>query len=385
VKKLFIYLVFLGATVGCKEKYIAPIQPASTGYLVVEGFINSGQGATSIRLTRSTRLYDSVNIIYEHNAVVNVEGANNEIFPLYESGNGLYVSASPLNLNISEQYRLRINTQDNKQYVSDFVTAKHTPPIDSITWKRENGGLRIYINSHDPQNNTRYYKWDYEETWEIHSAYLSTLEYVYDPVTNKVLRVDFKAPFHNPDTAIFKCWRTSNSASTNIGSSEKLSSDLIYLPILFIDPASDKLSVLYSINIKQYALSHEDYLFLEKIKKNTEQLGTIFDPQPSEIQGNIHCVTNPAEPVIGYVDVSEEMGRRIFIDNSQVPGWNYQTNCQLTTIDNDPVSIEDFGLSLTPVIPVVIENLKIKSFSASTQSCVDCTLRGTNIRPPFWP
>ena len=62
-----------------------------------------------------------------------------KLFPLYENGNGVYVSPSSLNLNNNEKYRLQIKTQDNKEYVSDFATVKHTPEIDSITWKRENG------------------------------------------------------------------------------------------------------------------------------------------------------------------------------------------------------------------------------------------------------
>ena len=77
---------------------------------------------------------------------------------------------------------------------------------------------------------------------------------------------------------------------------------------------------MYSINVKQYALSHEAYLFFEKIKKNTEQLGSIFDPQPSELQGNIHCITNPAETVVGYVDISEEKVQRNFYQEYESSG-----------------------------------------------------------------
>ncbi len=385
MKKLCIYIVLLIITGACKEKYIAHVQSSSTAYLVVEGFINSGQSTTSIMLTRTTRLYDTVDIKYEHNAVVNVEGENNEVLPLYEAGNGVYVSPSSLNLNNNEKYRVRITTQDNREYVSDFAAVKHTPPIDSITWQRENGGVKIYVNAHDPQNNTRYYKWKYEETWEIHSAYLSTLKYIFDPSSGVPIAVDYRYPTHDPDTSIFKCWRSSNSTNTNIGSSEKLSADVIYLPLLFIEPASERLSVLYSINIKQYALSHDAYLFFEKIKKNTEQLGSVFDPQPSELKGNIHCITDPAEPVVGYVDVSEEMEKRAFISNADLPGWNYQTDCEKIIIENDPGSIAQYGSSYIPVIPETIENLRIKKFSASGESCVDCTLRGTNIKPVFWP
>src|SRR5687768_4327414 len=170
MKKLFTCIVCFIITIGCKEKYLPDVAFETSGYLVVEGFISSSQQPTSILLTRTTSLYDSVNIVYEDNAIVNIEGESNQTFPLYEKGNGMYIS-SPLNLNSNEKYRLSIKTRDSKEYVSDFVKVKHTPDIDSISWIREAGGIRLYINTHDAQNASRYYQWDYAETWEVHSTY----------------------------------------------------------------------------------------------------------------------------------------------------------------------------------------------------------------------
>jgi hypothetical protein len=385
MKILFLYIVFLIiVTAGCKEKYLPVLTSPDTGYLVVEGYINSGQQPTGILLSRTTRLYDSVQIKFEHNAEVNVEGENRETFPLYDNGDGVYISPAPLNLNSSEKYRLKIRTQDNKEYVSDFIPIKHTPAIDSISWQRENGGLKIYVNTHDPQNNTRYYQWKYEETWEIHSAYKSILKYKYDSAGN-VTGITFRNPFTTEDTTIYKCWTSYNSKNLVLGSSEKLSTDRIYLPVVSIEPASEKLSVLYSIHVRQYALSHEAYLFLEKIKKNTEQVGSIFDAQPSELQGNIHCTSNPSEIVVGYIDISEEKEQRIFISNEQVPGWNYTVDCPEVIINNDLTSIRLKGAGLTPTIIHEYIGLAIKDFYAAESICVDCTLRGTNVRPAFWP
>src|ERR1700704_5057971 len=108
------YIAFLTlVTAGCKEKYLPRVTSPDTGYLVVEGYINSGQQPTTISLTRTTKLYDTAQIIYEHNAEVKIEGENQEIFPLYDNGNGLYTSSAQLNLNSSEKYRLKIRTQDN--------------------------------------------------------------------------------------------------------------------------------------------------------------------------------------------------------------------------------------------------------------------------------
>ncbi len=383
MKKLFIYNAFFFIIGGCKEKFTANIQSPESGYIVVEGFISSGPDPTAITLTRSVKLYDTINFKPEHNALVTIESENNEIFPLYETGDGVYTSGS-LALNSAEKYHLHIATQDNKQYVSDFAAVKKTPDIDSVSWKRENGGVRIYINTHDPQNNTRYYHWKYEETWEFHSAYQNSIEYVYDQ-SHVPIAVRFRFADQSVDTTIYKCWNTVNSTNINLGSSEKLSEDLIYLPLIYIDPASIKLSVLYSINVRQYALSHEAYLFLEKIKKNTENVGSIFDAQPSELQGNIHCTTNPDEIVVGYVDISEEKQKRIFIRNNELPGWNYRTDCLSVTIDNNADSIYKYGFGLFPTTPFSVSR-GIDKFNATYEErCVNCTFSGTNMRPPFWP
>jgi hypothetical protein len=384
IKKLFTCIIFLIIASGCKEKYIVPIQTPVTGYLVVEGFINSGQEPTSIKLTRTTKLYDSVNIIYEHNAEVNVEGENQETFPLYENGNGVYISSALLNLNNTEKYRLHIRTQDGKEYASDFVPYKHTPEIDSISWQRENGGVKIYINTHDPQNNTKYYHWKYEETWEFHSTYYSSLIYIYNQ-NNTPIGVTYRNADQSVDTTIHKCWNTVISTNINLGSSEKLSTDKIHLPLISIEPASVKLSVLCSVNIRQYALSHEAYLFFQRIKKNTESLGSIFDAQPSDLQGNIHCITNPAETVVGYIDISEEKQQRIFIRSDELPDWNYNQNCSEVILDNQPDSLIKYGIGLWPTVPFSV-GLGVKQFYATPdENCMDCTLTGSNVKPVFWP
>ncbi len=148
MKTVFFYIVCSFLLNGCKEKFTANIISPATGYLVVEGSISSGANATSIALTRSVKLYDTVNIIPEHNALINIESETNEVFPLNETGSGIYTSIS-LSLDKTKKYRLQIKTQDNKEYVSDFATVKKTPDIDSISWARENGGVKIYVNAHD--------------------------------------------------------------------------------------------------------------------------------------------------------------------------------------------------------------------------------------------
>jgi hypothetical protein len=368
----------------CKQVYEPNIEATTTGLLIVEGFLNSGQGPTTIRLSRSSDLKDTI-LKPELGAQLNVEGEDGSGFPLVDNGNGEY-SIAQLTLNNGIKYRLHIKTNNGKEYVSDYSPMKYTPLIDSITWQRENDGVRIYANAYDPQGAAKYYQWKYEETWEFHSAYYSTLKYVYDPVTAMPVAVVNKNPDGSIDTVIYKCWNTLNSTSIILGSTEKLARDVVYLPVHYIEPHSEKLSVLYSINLRQYAISQGEYLFLQKMKKNTEQLGTIFDPQPSEISGNVRCLTDSNETVIGYVEVSQEQVKRMFISNSQVPDWNYKQDCFFFEIDNNKDSIATYGNGLMPTSAAKRDPFGgIISFYASTPQCVDCTLRGVHQKPDFWP
>jgi hypothetical protein len=383
MKKLITCIVLLIMLAECKDKYVPSIASPLTGYLVVEGFISSSKEPTTISLSRTTGLIDAVNVLHEHNAVINIESEDHETFPLSEIGNGDYESAS-LSLNSTKRYRINIKTQDGREYASDFTALRSTPGIDSISWKIENDGLRLYVNTHDPQKNSKYYLWKYKETWEIHSTYLSNLKYLGWPHPYIVYRL---FPSTSPDLSIYKCWQEDSSKTINIGTSEKLTEDRIFLPLLFIPPGSERLSVLYSINVHQFALSHDAYMFYSKMKRNTEQLGSIFDPQPSDLQGNIHCVTNPDEPVVGFVDVLEEKNLRVFISNADIPGWGFRAPCtSIYDIANDEDSILKAGPGIEPIEPIKLDMRgNIARFSAADIGCVDCTTRGTNVKPSFWP
>jgi hypothetical protein len=382
MKKIFFLSLII--TTGCREIYNAPIVSPDTGFLVVEGFINS-TGITEIKLSRTTKLSEGNKIVSEYGATITIEGDNNETFLLMEKDSGTYVS-DKLNLNPNEKYKLHVKTSDGKEYISDPSPYRLTPAIDSITWKRENG-LQIYVNTHDPQNNTRYYKWEYEETWEYHSYYLSSLEYRYEYPSPTPVEAVWRNALHAPDSTLFRCWKSVISTNILIGSSEKLNSDVIYLPLYTIPPASEQLGVLYSVNVKQVAVSQENYYFLQKMKKNTEQLGSIFDAQPTELKGNIHCTTNPKEIVIGYIDVSQEQIKRIFISNAEVPDWNYNPGCHVREIENNPDSIFRKWQGLFPTIPVKLGFMgDIQTFSITEERCMDCTLGGrTSVKPAFWP
>jgi hypothetical protein len=379
MRQLIFYILLLTAAAGCKEKYELPYSGPSTGYLVVDGTINGGTGPTNIFISRTLALVDSVASRKESNAVVRVEGENGTQFPLIETQEGTY-SSPQLNLQPNVKYRLRILTSDGKVYHSAYSENRKTPDIDNISWEKNGDGVQLFIDTHDPLNNTRYYHWDYEETWQFHSAFSSYLQYTFNPAGDVTGVTD-----RHPDDAakMFTCWAGEKSATILIGSSARLSRDTIHLPINFIPMGSWKISVKYSILVHQYALSAAAYEFLQRMKKNTEQVGSLFDAQPSELIGNIQCEDDPSEVVIGFVEVTESKFKRIFINWTEVAPWNYMSGCYEESVFNHPDSI-NLGL-----IPTNVDEFGlgggIVRFNASTPNCVDCTTRGTNVKPSFWP
>jgi hypothetical protein len=379
----FLFIVVL--ITACKDKYESPVKPLATGYLVLEGVINAGNANTTLTLSRTTNL-DNRAVQYEEGAQVKIEGEDNSLYFISEAGPGIYV-ANNLNLPVGRKYRLRIKTKNGKEYLSDYEAVRKTPSIDSVSWKREKGGVQLYINTNDPSGNTRYYQWQYDETWQIRSAYTSSLKYqiTRGPQSQEIYSLvyrDQNTGFF--DTSIYNCWQYYSSTSLLLGSSAKLGKDVINLPLLFIPETSRKVSVLYSIEVKQFSWSKEGYEFLERMKKNTEETGSIFDAQPSELKGNIRCITDPNEQVIGYVNISSIQEKRIFIKNDQVGNWRYQTGCSEVVIENISDSIINKAKFLMPTNPDKV-GPGIVTFFAALPTCVDCTLSGTNVRPVFWP
>jgi hypothetical protein len=373
----------------CKKPFTPKGSLAGTNkYLVIDGAVNSGNDSTFIRLSR-TKKFDTVVVVDpEKGAQVALESDANKSYPLVELTAGTY-SAAPLNLDNAHKYRLRIKTSDGKTYLSDFVPVKNSPPVDSVGFKALADGVHIYVNTHDDNNTTRYYRWQYNEDWQFHSWYQSFWVGAVRRQANQ-----FR----------YNCFAKDASSSIVIGSSIKLSSDVIFqAPIAIIPAYSEKIETKYSILVKQYALTPDAYNFWENLQRNTDRLGSIFDAQPSENQSNYHSVSNPDEIVIGYLSVGSTSTKRIFISRGQLlPG--YQTKdlfgCRIDTEFysktpfyshpagspwpdiNDPnsgyTSID--ALFFDPPLPFGVPS----AITYAASVCDDCTVRGRQTAPPFW-
>lgn len=378
-----IFIAFTISTFACKKRYIPEIRADIRPLLVVEGVLNASPDTTVISLTRLLRLDDTTRISMENNATVTVEGSDNIIRQLTDKGRGYYISGN-LNLTIGENYRLRIKTIGGKEYLSDYTTAKRSGPIDSVTWSEDDKGIHIFVNTSDPDKNTRYYRWEYDETWEIRSYYISEFVIVNGATRPRIL----------PDEDVYTCWRYDFSTNVFIANTTNLEEDIIIdKQLITIPPNSEKLGRRYSFLVKQYALDKRGYEFFEQMKKNTEDVGSLFSPQPVEIKGNINCLTNPDEPVLGFVSASTMEKKRIFLSDADVPLWRYHTGCERIPGDpaplfpyNPPIPISNTRHFFDEVAysPYGYEPIS-RSQNAAFDECISCIKRrGYNRKPWYW-
>jgi hypothetical protein len=374
-------LVFFLAAISwmsCKEVYTPPAIQNSPNYLVVDGIVINGQDSTIITLSRTRSLADSAPSVKVADALVSVVGLIGVDYPLTNYGNGRY-AVDQLLLDTSQQYQLKVLTTDGNEFRSSPANVRTSPPIDSLYWQQDGAGVHIYLNTHDPTNITKYYRWQSVETWEYQSFKNSVIEYT-GPPGQYILR--------GFDNQIFRCYSTQPSSTIEVTSTNRLSSDIVNkFEITSIPTGSEKISELYSDLVKQYAITEEAYNFWDNLRKNTEQLGSLFDLQPFSELGNISCINNPGVKCIGFISFSSIQQKRILISKSEVINWNYNSYFGTCAVDTlQPADVDAYFQPPGGPYFVSLIGTDNGRYTLASTLCVDCTYHGGSpIKPPFWP
>ena len=79
-------------------------------------------------------------------------------------------------------YRLLVSVPDGNDFESEWELMKAAPPIGDIHFEFEERipndpalqavvGAQFYLNTKDTESNTRYYRWEWEETYEYYLPY----------------------------------------------------------------------------------------------------------------------------------------------------------------------------------------------------------------------
>lgn len=369
-----IILSLLALSAGCITQFI-PDTDETEELLVVEGVITDEPGVNNtVRLSKSQPL-GSFNA-YEPvpGCLVRIEDDRGNIYTMHETIPGTY-STWPWEFQgeVGRTYTLHIdagNTFDTRYtYMSMPMEMKPVPPIDTIYYEKQvmpgsegsshpEEGCQVYLNTLDPEGSCKYYRWDFTETWEIYLPY---------DVTNN------------------RCWITEKSKSINIKSTSALTQDRIeQYPINFVTNETDRLNIKYSMEVNQYSVSEDEFGYWKRLQNISEDIGGLYDLIPSSITGNVSCVEDPAQRVLGYFSVSAKSSKRVFISENFAGMPDYYANCATDTVSFS-TEIQGLDESVWVIInhgwPFPPPYYRVLT---TNKACADCTVRGTNIEPLFW-
>lgn len=359
---------------GCVEPFDAPTRDIEVGFLVVDGYVNTSTHAVTVKLSRAIPLNNTGVSPVENGALITLEEIDGRKFSLTAVGEGQYQFSSPEIVN-GKQYRLNIITGKETLYQSGFITTKESPPIDSLTWDPEDEGINVRVNTHDDSGNTEYYRWDFTETWEYNSPYFSSL----------IVKDGSVIP-RPSDQPIYVCYRSENATEIVTANTSALTQNKISgLELAYIPKYSQKYSRHYSIRVRQFSLSKEGFEYWQQLKNTSENLGGLFDPQPSRVKGNIRKV-NSDELVIGYFDGGSVSEKRIFFKLQDLPDSFKKfprTSCEELEI----------GLAAARTLPefYLITSTKVVDgfvvgYYYTVTACADCRAQGgSTTKPDFWP
>ena len=398
-KSTFVLFLLSGLLVSCIEEFKIT-KSEEAGFepnMVIEGHILSGD--QSIIYVSQTVPFGTVekpeSII---NALVTIIGENGYETEKaeFDIENDRYVIPTH-NLPMDTKYALRVEVQ-GETYQSEFQNIQRVNQIDEVCYKETENEVNIYISSYGQKSESPYYMWTYEEDWEIHPYIDVTKEirgfWKYD----KYFYPELEEANKNGENPYYNCWGKNYSGMIHIYDTSNLSQNSVKDHKLFSIPIDDnRISYLYSLLVKQARLDENGYKYYHTLKRYTEGSEGLFTPMPTELRGNVYCVTNPQIKVLGYVIASQVSTKRIFIDSKDLHnGGIFDGLCNISEGSNAKTYKELMQMAGAWSNEVNIngafiwterENEIEASSLLYSRPCVDCRVLpySTQKRPDFWP
>ncbi|SHM92782.1 protein of unknown function [Cyclobacterium lianum] len=373
----YIIGILVLCNLGCREPFSPEISDFDQNILVVEGYIEVGGGTTQIHLSSTSSLYaggDAGFVVPQ--AELTIRGEREGSWPLQQVGYGAYEVSDYLPED--QSYILSINLANGDSYRTDPISPMRSPEFD-LSFTKEAGDVQVYANTRgDAQN--QYFLWVFEETWMYRTPHISY--YNYDETRGGMVMID-------REDLTYLCWNFNRSRRIILESSARYEDNRIFQKeLLTIDSLSEKLGIRYRINARQYVLDREAYVFWEGLRRNSDDIGSIFSPLPSAVSSNIYHTQNADIPVIGYISAGLSREKEMYIDREAVSPWrtviaDYQ-GCQIDTVSVAEYE-EKFGRGNYVPLYEDCETFPCSGYFASTAGCTDCRLRGgTTTRPEDW-
>lgn len=372
------FLILLN--VGCREPFEPEIENQQAGILVVEGYLDSEGLKSELKLSTTTNVSDTVKLVPVKRALISLINGSGSVFPLVEENDGLYYFEQ--NIDENQEYKLEILLANGDKYVSSSLKPIITPPIQEAGYVRDEQGIEVFVNTKG-DDNADDFLWTFEETWIYLPRFKVT--YIYKPEVRDVVPI-------KEEERIDLCYKSESNSDILLETSSRFEEQVVFRKTITEIPEGDeRMMERYSILISQKAIPQESLEFWETLKKNTDDIGSIFSPLPSLIGGNFKLEGEPNRPVIGFVSLGVVRQERVYIDRPDILPWDYRDqefdDCFISpdTVFLNPAQLQA-AFASGAVLPArsVPGPMGPIGFYSTPRRCGDCTLYADRKRPEFW-
>ena len=158
------------------------------------------------------------------------------------------------------------------------------------------------------------------------------------------------------------------------------------LEFLLLYQGDSRLSVMYNIKVYLSTLTKDAYRYWQNMRTNSDQSGSLFAPNPSEMIGNIRRLDNPDELVIGYISVVQRESASMYMSNGELDGFYQPGGAWMS----DPIFVAENNWLSSYYSGLAPFTRKVEDFQSHyywvPANCVDCRrLGGTKVKPEGWP
>lgn len=358
--------------------------------IIINAVITDEIKQQEVNITNTTPI-DEHYISAETNAQVIVKDDLGNQYSFSEVEPGNYVSLNTFGAEEGRNYSLQVETSNGRKYYSqevNLISGKQPIDVNPIRRVNDDGiiGVDILVNSYDETNNSKYYRYEYEETYKIIAPNWSP----YDLVSSgRGCGSPFELVLRELEQPT--CYQTIISNRIIQGNTINLAEDrVVDFSVRFIPLTNTIIRDRYSISVKQYVQSRNAYAYYEKINKSIEEGNVFSQVQTGFVQGNIFSETSSDENVIGFFEVSSVVSKRVFFNFEDIfPNEDKpEFDC---IIISPPIQEEDacpllerletsYMYFQDNLVPTEFEG----PYTVVSGNCADCTKLGTLEIPSFW-
>lgn len=324
IKKYF-YIIFLFSLTACIDPYSVEVEEGAQ-LLTVDGMITNGPGPHAIRLTRSDT-YGSVfeglvRPVASATVIVRDDQGVVTFFSEDPEDRGVYYSSEDFSAKIGRSYSLQIQLQDGKVYSSLPERVESAPELKNLKTKvlkiavegEENvrSGVQLIAEVDDPSDQNNFYFWKNSESTYV----LKTRPDLYTPRPSDTNTS--REP--QPKDCCIVCFRTEllGVGGIYIENDDNFNGLNTQVPVAFIEDDGLRFVDTYRTDVKQLSISQDAYRYLRLVKQQVEVSGSVFDPPPANIRGNMLSLDDPEEVVLGFFIAAGETSKRIYIDGEEL-------------------------------------------------------------------